>query len=100
MRVGRMDVTASIRCRGCDGPLIPAVDLGSQPAEGRFPREGDEPDARLPLRLGTCAACGLAQLVDSSPAEADEPDAPSPLSSTTMGAHARRFVDDLLARGA
>ncbi len=88
-----------VRCRACGGPLVLAVDLGDQPAEGRFVRAGEEAGARLPLRLGTCSTCGLAQLVDESPPEADEPGAPSPLSSETMSRHARAFVDDLVDRG-
>jgi SAM-dependent methyltransferase len=88
-----------IRCRACDGVLAPVVDLGTHPVGGRFPLADDAPGARLPLRLGVCGSCGLAQLADPSPPEADEPDSPSPLSSTTMSAHARGFVDDVIARG-
>jgi SAM-dependent methyltransferase len=86
-------------CRACLGPVVPVVDLGQQPAGGGYPLADDPPDVRLPLRLGTCQSCGLAQLVDPSPPEADEPDSPSPLSSATMAQHARTFVDDLATRG-
>ncbi len=86
-------------CRACGGLLAPVIDLGAQPSGGGFPAPDDPPDERLPLRLGVCLACGLAQLVDPSPSEADEPDGPSPLSSAMMSAHARAFVDDILARG-
>ena len=79
--------------------LVPALDLGAQPAGGRFPHPDDLPQPRLPLRLGVCGACGLAQLVDPSPHEPEELDSPSPLSSTTMSAHAREFVEDLIDRG-
>ena len=65
---------------------LASVDLGAQPSGGRFRAPDDPPDLRLPLRLGSCSSCGLAQLVDPSPPEADEPDAPSPLSSATMSA--------------
>jgi len=88
-----------MRCRACGAGIIPVVDLGTQPAGGSFPLPGDPADARRPLRLGACASCGLVQLVDPTPPEADEPDSPSPLSSATMAAHARGFVDDLVARG-
>jgi SAM-dependent methyltransferase len=88
-----------MRCRACDGVLAPVVDLGAHPVGGRFPLVDDVLDTRLPLRLGACQSCGLAQLVDRSPPEADEPDSPSPMSSSTMSAHARGFVDDLIARG-
>jgi SAM-dependent methyltransferase len=88
-----------MRCRACGAGIEPVVDLGAQPAGSGFPNAADPPDGRLPLRLGMCASCGLAQLADPSPPEADEPDAPSPLSSATMTAHARAFVDDLVARG-
>jgi len=75
------------------------VDLGLQPGVGRFPLPEEPPASALPLRLGICASCGLAQLADSSPPEPDEPDAPSPLSSSTMSAHARGLVDGLIERG-
>ena len=75
------------------------VDLGEQPPGGSFPRPGDVPAQRIPLRLGVCRGCGLAQLADPSPPESDDPDGVSPLSSATVGAHARRFVDDLRLRG-
>ncbi len=79
--------------------MEPVVDLGSQPVGGRFPHAGDPPDELLPLRLGVCVSCGLAQLADRSPAQVDDQDARSPLTSTTMAAHARGFVDDLVERG-
>lgn len=85
-------------CRACDGLLTPVVDMGMHPGGGRFPRAGELPDVLLPLRMGICGSCGLAQLADESPAEDDEPDGPSPLSSATMTAHARAFVDDVLSR--
>ena len=88
-----------MRCRACQGGLMAALDLGSQPAGGRFTLQGGEPGDRLPLRLGVCGACGLAQLLDHSPPEVDEPGAPSPLSSLTMSRHASAFVDDLVERG-
>ena len=75
------------------------VDLGEQPPGGSFPRPGDVPLQPMPLRLGVCLGCGLAQLADPSPPEADELDAPTPLSSATVGAHARRLVEDLFERG-
>lgn len=87
-----------MRCRACGAAIEPVVDLGAQPAGSGFPHAADPPDRRLPLRLGVCASCGLAQLADPSPPETDEPDGPSPLSSATMTAHARGFVDDLVAR--
>ena len=88
-----------MRCRACDAAIVPVLDLGAQPSGGGFPAPDDPPDERLPLRLGMCESCGLAQLVDPSPSEADEPDGPSPLSSAMMSAHARAFVDDIVARG-
>ena len=44
----------SLPCRACGALLIPALDLGVQPAGGGFPRPDDPPEARLPLRLGVC----------------------------------------------
>ena len=86
-------------CRSCDGELTVVIDLGNQPARGSFPRPGEAAPERLPLRLAMCNVCGLAQLADLSPSESDEPDAASPLSSATVGAHAQRFVEDLIDRG-
>ena len=88
-----------MQCRACNGRLTAVIDLGQQPSEGRFPLAGDPPDALLPLRLGMCGSCGLAQLADPSPPEADDPASPSPLSSATMSTHANGFVDELVARG-
>lgn len=75
------------------------VDLGQQPPGGFFPRPGEAQAKLLPLRLGVCVACGLAQLADRSPPESDDPNGPSPLASGTMAAHARGLVDDLSDRG-
>ena len=88
-----------MRCRACDAEVVPVVDLGEQPPGGTFPRPGDVPAQRMPLRLGVCGGCGLVQLADPSPPEFDDPDGVSPLSSATVGDHARRFVDDLRLRG-
>ena len=87
-----------MHCRACGATVEPVVDLGMQPAMSRFPRPEDPPDDLHPLRLGTCPSCGLVQLADPSPPQVDQQDAPSPLTSTTMAAHARGFVDDLVAR--
>jgi len=75
------------------------IDLGEQPPGGSFPLLDEAPALGMPLRLGVCQACGLTQLADPSPPEADDPEGPTPLSSATVGAHARRFVDDLSRRG-
>ena len=87
-----------MRCRACQARSR-VVDLGQQPPGGSFPLPGEVTSRRLPLRLGVCEACGLAQLADPSPPERDEDNAPSPLGSATMAAHASRFVDDLLTQG-
>ena len=88
-----------MRCRACDAGLVAVVDLGAQPSADRFSLP-DAPDGeRLSLRLGSCPSCGLVQLADPSPVEGDDPRAPSPLSSSTMAAHARGFVAELVARG-
>jgi len=94
------DETASppSRCRACEARVAVVIDLGVQPA-GNLPSQGGPVAPGLPLRLGVCESCGLAQLADPSPPEADEPDAPSPLSSATMSAHARVFVEELTAEG-
>ncbi len=88
-----------MQCRACGGVVEPVVDFGDQPSGAWLASASDPPDERLPLRLGMCRSCGLAQLADPSPPEPDDSDAPSPLTSTTMAAHAGSFVDDLMARG-
>lgn len=50
-------------CRSSDGALV--LDLGAQPPSELFPPATDPgPDARFPIRLWLCAACGLAQLAE------------------------------------
>lgn len=88
-----------VDCRACGALVEAVVDLGSQPASGVFPWAADPIVERLPLRMGACRSCGLAQLADPSSVEEGVPDGPSPLTSATMAAHAGRFVDDLVARG-
>lgn len=89
----------SVPCRACGAQVVMVVHLGEQPPGAYFPSRDEAPSQRLPLRLGVCSECGLAQLADRSPPEHDELDGPSPLSSAIMTAHGQRFVDDLSARG-
>ena len=86
-------------CRACGAVVEPVVDLGLQPTSRGFAHPSDPPGERLPLKLGICVGCGLAQLADLSPPEPDEEINPWPFTSTTMAAHARGFVADLVARG-
>jgi SAM-dependent methyltransferase len=90
---------ATTRCRACGGDVVVVIDLGQQPPGGSFPLPDEALALGMRLRLGVCHSCGLTQLADSSPPEADDPAGPTPLSSATVGAHARRFVDDLIRRG-
>ncbi len=58
-------VRRNLRCRVCGGrDLHPFLDLGEQPPANAFlgRDELDRPEARYPLVIASCAACGLAQL--------------------------------------
>ena len=87
-----------MRCRACQGGLMAALDLGSQPAGGRFTLQGGEPGDRLPF-ASACAYPADLAAPRPEPARGRRARCPSPLSSQTMSRHARAFVDDLVARG-
>ncbi|MFI5100309.1 MAG: class I SAM-dependent methyltransferase [Actinomycetes bacterium] len=89
---------ASSGCCSCSGgPLVPFLDLGPQPMAGWFPRASDAPpDATWPLRPAVCASCWLVQLADQGPDEFNLAGAPLPTSSTSMQAHARTLVANLI----
>jgi nucleoside-diphosphate-sugar epimerase/SAM-dependent methyltransferase len=61
---------AACGCVSCGGKgLAPVLDLGLMPrSDGILRREDlDRPERLVPLRLGFCAACGLAQLLETRP---------------------------------
>lgn len=90
-----------MRCRSCSSrELLEVVDLGRQPPAGTFPTP--EEAARLqrwPLVVAVCETCWLVQLLDPAP---DEPPALNIQGtiSSTLSAHAERFVDEVLAGSA
>lgn len=86
-------------CLACGAAVEPVIDLGPQPTVSSFPNASDPPGKMLPLRLGMCPSCGLAQLADRSSTADDEANDPWPQTSAAMTAHSREFVDDLVARG-
>jgi hypothetical protein len=64
-------------CRSSDGEIV--LDLGEQPACEYFPPVDDlTDDARFPLRLWLCTACGLAQLADDAELS-DQPEGVEPV---------------------
>ena len=85
-------------CRSCRASdLVEVLDLGRQPPAGLFPMPGEAASlATWPLIAAVCRRCWLLQLLDPAP---DEP-APTAIQATvssTMAAHAGRFVDEVLA---
>ncbi|MHA7829030.1 MAG: NAD-dependent epimerase/dehydratase family protein [Roseovarius sp.] len=63
---------AGCSCISCGGQSLTAVlDLGEMPrSDGLLSREAiDQPEHLVPLRLGFCTSCGLAQLLETRPPE-------------------------------
>lgn len=60
-------MTTTVACRSCGADSVEAMlDLGQQPLANAFRRPDDPaPEARYPLVLGQCGACGLAQLMET-----------------------------------
>jgi hypothetical protein len=60
-----------MRCRSCDSPLRPFLDLGRTPLANSFLREEDldEPEPTFPLEVGFCETCTLVQLLHTVPPE-------------------------------
>lgn len=52
------------RCRGCgDDDARPVLDLGLQPLCNRFVSRPGDPEFLHPMVVGSCASCGLVQLI-------------------------------------
>ena len=90
-------------CIACESiGLTPVIDLGLMPLVDRLvdPAQAGEPDPAWPLRVGVCAACGLAQLIDRvDPVELFAKDFPYYSSvSRSFVAHAHRQADALAER--
>ena len=87
-----------MRCRSCGArDLVRVLDLGVQPAAASFPTPAEAGSLeRWPLVVAVCDTCWLVQLVDPVPDE-PPPDALRSTVSSTMAAHAERFVDEVLA---
>ncbi len=66
-------ITDTLHCRWCAGSdLVVVLDLGRQPPADLFPAvDAPGPDPTAPLRMGRCADCGLAQLLED-PGVAEE----------------------------
>ncbi len=64
-------------CALCATATAPVADLGPQPVTCRYRRAGETaPEARFPLALGQCPACGLLQLTPPAPAAELKPPFP------------------------
>lgn len=89
-----------MRCRWCGGGDVGVVlDLGRQPPADLFPPPADALDVpRWPLRMGLCAACGLAQLGED-PGVAEEPLAIEPQALLDQAAQAVTAIADLVPPG-
>ena len=89
--------TAPGRCRSCGaGELVEVLDLGRQPPAGLFPMPDEAASLTTwPLIAAVCRRCWLLQLLDPAP---DEPASAAIQAtvSSTMAAHAERFVDEVL----
>jgi hypothetical protein len=56
-------------CCVCRSSAVERIaDFGLQPISNRYHERPDEPEDRVPLRVGECAACGLVQLEENPPA--------------------------------
>jgi len=89
-------------CRLCGSTsLVSVVDLGATPPCERFLTEAqlDEPETTYPLHLRVCTSCWLAQLPPLiTPEDTFTEYAYFSSYSTSWVEHARRFVDDSVAR--
>ncbi len=103
LAVGAPTIRAGTVCRACGASgLSMVVDLGSQPPAERFvdPSDLARPDIRLPLRILVCPVCWLVQLEGDPVPPDDEPGGIAFSVSSTMQAHMRGFVQDVLGRAA
>lgn len=84
-------------CRWCATSTVrPALDLGSQPAADQFPLpEESGAEQRFPLRMGVCATCGLAQLLE----DPTVPDEPRGVEPAAMVEQATRAIELVAASG-
>jgi C-methyltransferase-like protein/putative zinc binding protein/methyltransferase family protein len=90
-----------LTCRSCGrAALVEVLDLGEQPEANSFPPAATDAaaDPRWPLGVRVCTSCWLVQLAEGGPPETALPGPPAHDLSSTMRAHAERFVADVLAR--
>ncbi|MGQ0576915.1 MAG: class I SAM-dependent methyltransferase [Pseudonocardia sp.] len=101
MRAPRSGAVVTCRfCRSAAGTVV--LDLGRQPSCELFPPAGSDPatDPLLPLRLWSCARCGLAQLADDVvPPEEPQGTEPEALRRQAADAVALLVAAGLLDRG-
>ncbi len=61
-----MSLTVITACRACDSrDLRPVLALGEQPLANALKQSRDQPEARYPLSLMVCPACGLLQIAET-----------------------------------
>lgn len=84
-------------CRWCATSTVrPVLDLGSQPAADQFPLPEDfGAEQRFPLRMGVCATCGLAQLLE----DPTVPDEPRGVEPAAMVEQANQAIELVAASG-
>jgi len=92
-----------MNCRHCAAPLTrPLVDLGEAPPSNAYLTEADlqRPERRYPLRVLICDRCWLVQTEDFARADElfDRDYAYFSSYSTTWLAHARQYVEEMVAR--
>jgi SAM-dependent methyltransferase len=90
-------------CRHCGAKVeVPFLDLGTAPPSNAFLTEADlkSPEAWYPLRLLVCTGCWLVQTEDYAGRDAIFTDDYVYFSSisTSWVDHARRYVEDMVAR--
>ena len=92
-----------MKCRHCGTPLsLPLVDLGSAPPSNAYLSASalEAPETWYPLRVLVCTECWLVQTADVAQASElfDARYAYYSSYSSTWLEHARRFVEDVVAR--
>lgn len=61
---------SGISCRICDADLSVIVDCGEQPISNRFLVDPNQSEERFSIKVASCVACGLTQLVCPPPPHA------------------------------
>jgi len=101
LRRQRADGLIPMLCRSCSTPVAKTVlDLGTAPPSNAYVTDLQKTEQWLPLRVGVCERCWLAQTEDFVAADKlfDADYAYFSSTSTTWLAHAKRYVDTMVSR--